>query len=69
MMKALPPIKTEDAVKFFGSKQKVADAVGTTHSAVSQWGAYVPDSRTYEFHFLMKTPEWIRSCETTSGHP
>jgi transcriptional repressor of cell division inhibition gene dicB len=59
----LPPIKTADVVSFFGSKQKVADAVGTTHSAVSQWGEFVPDSRNFEFHFLMKTPEWKRSCK------
>ncbi|MBY7859745.1 Cro/Cl family transcriptional regulator [Vibrio fluvialis] len=59
----LPPIKTEDVIEFFGSKQKVADAVGTTHSAVSQWGTYVPDSRVFEFHFLMKTKEWKRSCQ------
>jgi len=58
----LPLIKTEEVVKFFGSKQKIADAVGTTHSAVSQWGEYVPDSRIFEFHFLMKSPEWKRSC-------
>lgn len=59
----LPPIKTADVVSFFGSKQKVADAVGTTHSAVSQWGVFVPESRIHEFHFLMKTPEWKRSCK------
>ncbi|EMC2457168.1 hypothetical protein VB891_002294 [Vibrio cholerae] len=59
----LPPIKTKVVIDFFGSKQKVADAVGTTHSAVSQWGEFVPDSRVFEFHFLMKTKEWKRSCQ------
>ncbi|AGN34160.1 hypothetical protein VPPG_00035 [Vibrio phage VD1] len=59
----LSPIKTADVIEFFGSKQKVADAVGTTHSAVSQWGEYVPDSRIFEFHYLMKTKEWKRSCQ------
>lgn len=58
----LPPIKTADVIKFFGSKQKVAEAVQATHSAVSQWGEFVPDSRVFEFHFLMKTKEWKRSC-------
>lgn len=58
----LPPIKTAEAIKFFGTKQKIAQALKTTHSAVSQWGEFVPDSRTCEFHFLMKTPEWKRSC-------
>ncbi|MBY7960058.1 Cro/CI family transcriptional regulator [Vibrio fluvialis] len=59
----LPAIKTDEVIKFFGSKQKVAEAVGTTHSAVSQWGEYVPDSRVFEFHYLMKTKEWKRSCQ------
>ncbi|EPA0528650.1 Cro/CI family transcriptional regulator [Vibrio alginolyticus] len=63
MSKFLPPIRTEEVVKFFGSKQKVAEAVDTTHSAVSQWGEFVPESRIYEFHFLMKTPAWKRSCK------
>lgn len=58
----LPPIKTSTVISFFGSKQKVAQAVKTTHSAVSQWGEFVPDSRKCEFHFLMKTSEWKRSC-------
>ncbi|MBF4359452.1 Cro/CI family transcriptional regulator [Vibrio anguillarum] len=62
MKSYLPPIKTADVIKFFGSKQKVAEAVQTTHSAVSQWGELVPDSRVFEFHFLMKTKEWKRSC-------
>ncbi|NMR86815.1 hypothetical protein HKB39_06615 [Vibrio parahaemolyticus] len=56
-------MRTEEVVKFFGSKQKVAEAVDTTHSAVSQWGEFVPESRIYEFHFLMKTPAWKRSCK------
>lgn len=51
MKSYLPPIKTADVIKFFGSKQKVAEAVQTTHSAVSQWGEFVPDSRVFEFHF------------------
>ncbi|EGQ9279876.1 TPA: hypothetical protein I7203_16445 [Vibrio vulnificus] len=55
-------MKTNDVIAFFGSKQKVAQAVGTTHSAVSQWGEHVPESRICEFHYLMKTPEWRRSC-------
>lgn len=63
METSLPPIKTAEVIEFFGSKQKVADAVGTTHSAVSQWGEYVPDSRVFEFHFLMKTNAWKRSCQ------
>ncbi|EIJ0957765.1 hypothetical protein RQY88_001056 [Vibrio vulnificus] len=62
MVTQLPPIKTNDVIAFFGSKQKVAQAVGTTHSAVSQWGEHVPESRICEFHYLMKTPEWRRSC-------
>ncbi|ASI92468.1 hypothetical protein C9980_25290 [Vibrio mediterranei] len=61
MERHLPPLRTTDVVAFFGSKQKVADAVFTTHSAVSQWGEFVPESRVYEFHFLMKTPAWKQS--------
>ena len=63
MVNELPSIKTKQVIEYFGSKQKVAEAVGTTHSAVSQWGSFVPASRLFEFHYLMKTPEWKRSCE------
>ncbi|EMK6708898.1 hypothetical protein ACEPBM_002919 [Vibrio cholerae] len=59
----LPPIKTVDVITFFGTKQKVANAVGTTHSAISQWGEFVPESRVFEFHYLMRTPEWRHSCD------
>ena len=38
---------------FGGSKKELGKALGITHSAVSQWGEFVPDSRVCEVLWLM----------------
>jgi DNA-binding transcriptional regulator YdaS (Cro superfamily) len=35
-------MKTQDAIAHFGSASKLANAVGISRAAVSQWGVYVP---------------------------
>lgn len=35
-------MKTQDAIRHFGSAKKLALAVGISSSAVSQWGEWVP---------------------------
>lgn len=34
-----------DAIKFYGTRAKVAEAAGVDPSAVSQWGRLVPEGR------------------------
>ncbi|WP_271270514.1 Cro/CI family transcriptional regulator [Aliamphritea hakodatensis] len=48
-------IKTEDAVNFFGGwgkggVQKLAEALGITHGAISQWGEYLPERRALKLY-------------------
>tara|TARA_R110000744_G_scaffold266556_1_gene380580 strand:- start:339 stop:521 length:183 start_codon:yes stop_codon:yes gene_type:complete len=42
-----------EAVDTFGGVKKLADALGIQHSAVSQWGEYVPALRGYQIHELL----------------
>ena len=41
-------VKTKTVVDFFGSKKKVASALGITPSAVTMWGVDVPELRQYQ---------------------
>lgn len=43
-----------DAIKHFGSKTKLAAALGIQPSAVTQWGESVPESRQYQIQVLTK---------------
>lgn len=43
-----------DAIKHFGSKTKLAAALGIYPSAVTQWGETVPESRQYQLQVMTK---------------
>ncbi len=43
---------TREAVRRFGSKRKLAKALGITPQAVSHWGRFVPPLRAYEIEAL-----------------
>lgn len=45
-------MKTESAVKHFGSKAAIADAIGIKRSAVSQWDETIPKGRAYQIEVL-----------------
>lgn len=45
-------MKTQSAVDFFGSKKKLAEALGITPSAVTMWGGDVPVLRQYQLEHL-----------------
>lgn len=47
-------MKTRDAAIFFGSKKKLADALGIQPSAVTMWGDSIPVSRQYQIQVLSK---------------
>ena len=52
-------IKTEDAIEFFGGRgkggvNKLAEALGVTHGAISQYGECLPDGRAYQLHYHTK---------------
>jgi DNA-binding transcriptional regulator YdaS (Cro superfamily) len=38
-------MRTEDAVKHFGSKAALADALGIRQPSVQEWGEYPPEER------------------------
>ncbi|MEL4390664.1 Cro/CI family transcriptional regulator [Shewanella xiamenensis] len=45
-------MKTKDAISHFGNKLKLAEALSVTKSAISQWGADVPELRAYQIERL-----------------
>ena len=38
----MPPMNTQDAVEFFGSKTKIAKLLGISKQAVSRWKNKIP---------------------------
>lgn len=47
-------MKTQEAADFFGGKKKLADALGVSASAVTQWGENIPVIRQYQIQVLTK---------------
>jgi hypothetical protein len=47
-------MKTEDAIKFAGSKEALADLLGITAPAVYQWGEFPPDNRQLQIQKLTR---------------
>jgi len=47
-------MKKIDVIAHFGSKAKVASALGLTKSAVTQWSETIPKLRAYEIEKLTK---------------
>lgn len=47
-------MKTREVANFFGSKKKLAEALGIQPSAVTMWGETVPESRQYQIQVLSK---------------
>jgi len=46
-------MKTSDAIRLVGSRQALADALGITRQAISQWGETVPRLREFELRDLL----------------
>lgn len=47
-------MKTKSAAEFFGSKKKLAEALGISPSAVTMWGDEVPELRQYQIERITK---------------
>ncbi|WPE28082.1 hypothetical protein PshuTeo1_38170 [Pseudomonas hunanensis] len=47
-------MKTKQAAEFFGSKKKLAAALGISPSAVTMWGEDVPELRQYQIERITK---------------
>jgi predicted transcriptional regulator len=58
-------MKTELAVKHAGSVKALADLLGVTSSAISQWGEDVPEARVWQLRVLK--PEWFAANDETQA--
>lgn len=47
-------MNTQEVAEFFGSKTKLALALGIRPSAVTMWGETIPESRQYQIQVLSK---------------
>lgn len=47
-------MKTKDVLAFFGSQKAIAEAIGISPPAVSQWGDEVPQSRRKSVEMAMR---------------
>lgn len=47
-------MKTQAAAEFFGSKKKMAIALGISPGAVTMWGETVPEGRQYQIQIISK---------------
>lgn len=45
-------MKKTDAINYFGSSIKLAEALGLNKSAISQWGEEVPELRAFQLERL-----------------
>jgi DNA-binding transcriptional regulator YdaS (Cro superfamily) len=45
-------MRTEDAIKHFGSAAALARALGISRQSVHDWGACVPEGRAYQIEVL-----------------
>lgn len=47
-------MNTQEVAEYFGSKKKLADALGIKPSAVTMWGDSIPESRQFQIQVLSK---------------
>lgn len=53
-------MKTDDAIRLAGGAAKdLADLLGITPSAISQWGETVPQAREWQLRAIR--PEWFKA--------
>lgn len=47
-------MKTQTAIKHFGSRAALASAIGVDTSATHHWGEFVPELRQYQIQVVTK---------------
>ena len=55
-------MKTKQAIKLFGNKNRLAKALGLTRQAVQAWGPNVPMLRAYQIRELLAAQEEKKSA-------
>jgi tRNA U34 5-methylaminomethyl-2-thiouridine-forming methyltransferase MnmC len=50
-------MKTQDAIKLAGSARALAEILGITGGAISQWPELIPEARVWQLRVLK--PEWF----------
>lgn len=55
-------MKTQQAIEHAGSARLLADLLGITPSAISQWGDDLPESRCWQLKVLR--PDWFTESVT-----
>ena len=47
-------MKTQDAIKYFGTASRLARALGIERQAVSAWGEKIPSGRQFQIEVITK---------------
>lgn len=58
-------MKKADAIALAGSQEALAELLGITSSAITQWGEMVPESRVWQLKVLR--PKWFRKAAGVSA--
>lgn len=58
-------MKTEKAIELAGTPKALADLLGITQSAVSQWGEDIPEPREWQLKVLR--PAWFEEQPKKRG--
>lgn len=54
---------TQDAINYFGSKAKLAKALGVSQPAVSRWGVHIPEKRAARLSLMTAGKLVYDPCE------
>lgn len=60
-------MKTEQAITLAGGTKPLAEILGITSSAISQWGKEMPESRVWQLRVLR--PAWFSEAPSTGDSP
>lgn len=58
-------MKTLDALNLAGGNARLADLLGISPSAISQWGTDVPEAREWQLRVLR--PDWFEQTKPVSS--
>jgi hypothetical protein len=58
-------MQTKKAIELAGSARLLANMLGVTDSAVSQWGETIPELREWQLRVLR--PEWFKNTPLVLG--